>query len=73
MTIQNNIVKSETVLWGVLDGNEDWQEEILSTNPAKFEAIRVLAKRDGFGRFRISTIDLSSLPDFSKTINHKTT
>jgi len=55
----------ETILWGVRDGNESWQEEILSTNPARFDEIKALAARDGFGGFRIGTVDLSTAPDFT--------
>lgn len=55
----------ETILWGVRDGNEAWQEEILSTNPARFEEIKALAAQDGFGKFRIGTVDLSTTPDFT--------
>lgn len=59
----------ERILWGVRNGDEDWQESILSTNPAAFEKIRQMAERDGWGRFRESTLDLSERPDFAKTIN----
>jgi len=58
----------EKVLFGVKNGNEDWQEELLSTNPMRFEEIKTLASNDGFGRFRVATIDLSKKPDFTKTL-----
>ena len=60
-------MKNETVLWGVRSGNEDWQEEILSTNPARFEAIKSIAAKDGFGRFRVAIVDLSQPPNFRNT------
>jgi len=58
----------EMVLWGVLEGNEDWQEELLSTNPDRFEEIKAMAARDGFGRFRIARVDLNRPPDFAATV-----
>jgi hypothetical protein len=42
----------EHCLWGVKEGNEDWQEELLSTNPEAFERVKLLAAKDGYGRFR---------------------
>lgn len=43
------------ILWGVKNGDEDWQEVILSTKPETFEAVKKLAAADGFGRFRTAT------------------
>ena len=60
---------SESVLYGVKKGEEDWQEVILSTNPARFNEIKVLAASDGFDRFRVAHIDLSVAPDFTRTVN----
>jgi hypothetical protein len=54
----------ETVLYGVRNGNEDWQEELLSTNPLFFEQAKSLAAKDGFGRFRVSVVNLRTPPDF---------
>lgn len=61
-------MKNETVLWGVKNGEPEWAECILSTNPTRFDEIKLLAMRDGFGRFRIAVIDLSSPPNFAKTV-----
>ena len=61
----------ESVLWGVKDNDEDWQEVVLSTNPQAFERIKKQATKDGFGRFRIGSIDLTEKPDFTKTINRR--
>lgn len=69
---ESDDMKNETVLLGVRNGNEDWQEELLSTNPATFEAVKAISARDGFGRFRVATIDLTTPPDFRKSINTKT-
>lgn len=57
-------MQQETVLWGVRNGNEDWQEEILSTNPQRFEEIKKMAAKDGFGRFRTATVNLDTPPNF---------
>lgn len=59
---------SEKVLFGVRQGDEDWQEVVLCTQPARFDAVKKLAARDGFGRFRIAAIDLSAPPDFAKVV-----
>lgn len=59
----------ETCLWGTRNGDEDWQEQLLSTNPDRFEEIKKLATKDGFGRFRVVQLDLRVKPDFRKTIN----
>lgn len=58
----------EFVLFGVKNGNEDWQEEVLATNPEAFEAVKEIAARDGFGRFRVAVLDLRQPPDFAKCI-----
>lgn len=60
----------ETVLYGVRVGNEDWQEEIITTNPSKLAEAKAWATANGFDRFRVATIDLSVPPDFTKVINH---
>lgn len=57
-----------TVLWGVKEGDEDWMETILSTQPERFEAVKAMAARDGWGRFRVATIDLTTTPDFTKAV-----
>jgi hypothetical protein len=57
-----------TVLWGVKEGDEDWQETILCTQPDRIEAVKEIAKRDGWGRFRVAVVDLTTPPDFSKAV-----
>jgi len=59
---------TERVLYGTRKDNEDWQEEIISTNPAVFDKAKAWAKEQGFDRFRIDEIDLSTPPDFTKAI-----
>lgn len=61
----------ETVLYGIPAGNtERYQEVLLLTNatPENIERVRVLAARDGFHSFRVAVIDLSTPPDFRRTI-----
>lgn len=61
----------EWVLWGIREGNEGWQEELLIARPTRelFPKVRELAARDGFGRFREAWVDISTPPDFTKTLN----
>ena len=59
----------EQVLYGTRKGDEDWQEEIISTNPEAFNEAQAWATEQGFNRFRIAEIDLSTPPDFTRTIN----
>ncbi len=66
--VENEVFGVETLLYGVRNGNEDWQEELLTTNPDAFERVKELAAADGFGRFRVATIDLSVPPDFTKVL-----
>ena len=61
-------MKNETLLYGRKLNSEEWEEEILSSNPDHFEAIKKLAAKDGFGHFRIAEINLIRLPDFKKVI-----
>lgn len=58
----------EKVLFGVKVGDEAWKETVLCTQPARFAEVKKLAAKDGWGRFRIATIDLSVPPDFSKGV-----
>lgn len=57
-----------TVLWGVRNGDEDWKETVLCTQPERFDAVKILAARQGWGRFRVATIDLKDRPDFAKAV-----
>jgi hypothetical protein len=60
--------ESETVLYGRKLDSEEWQEELLTTNPARIEEVKRLAGDAGYGHFRVATIDLSTPPDFRRTI-----
>jgi len=57
-----------TVLWGVRNGDEDWKETVLCTQPERFDEVKIMATRDGWGRFRVATIDLTVAPDFTKAV-----
>lgn len=62
----------ETILYGIPKGEtERYMEVLLLTNatPEKIERVKALAARDGFHSFRVAVIDLSTPPDFTKTIN----
>jgi hypothetical protein len=60
---------SETVLYGRKIDAAEWEEQILSTNPPRFDEIKRLAAADGFGHFRIAVIDLSAPPNFAATVS----
>lgn len=61
-------LRQEQILYGVKQGEEDWKEDILSTNPKNFERIKDLAAKDGYGRFRIAIYN-GEAPDFGSAIN----
>lgn len=54
----------EHILYGVRVGDEDWQEQIISTNPAAFTKASEWATANGFDRLRVAVIDLTVAPDF---------
>jgi hypothetical protein len=64
-------VKTEQVLWGCRVGMPDYMEEILSTKPENFDRVEARAMQDGWDRFRVATIDLSTPPNFTGTIKSK--
>jgi hypothetical protein len=53
------------VLWAVKKGNPDWQEELISVNPANFEYARRMASLDGYDKFRIAEIG-TDIPDLTR-------
>jgi hypothetical protein len=61
-------MNTATVMWGVKNGDPDWMETILSTQPERFEEVKAMARRDGWGRFRVARINLDKPPDFAKTV-----
>lgn len=56
------------VLWGVKEGDEDWRETVLCTQPERFDAVKIMAAKDGWGRFRVGTVDLTTPPDFTQAV-----
>lgn len=58
----------ERVLMGTRKGDEDWQEQIITTDETRFAAARRWALDNGFDRFRVADIDLDTPPDFVKTL-----
>jgi hypothetical protein len=59
----------ETILWAVKVGDEDWQEQIITTDENQIEAAKEWASNNGFDRFRVAKIDLGVKPDFVSTLN----
>ena len=59
----------ETILWAVKVGDEDWQEQIITTDESKIEEASNWAKENGYDRLRVAVIDLGVKPDFPSTIN----
>lgn len=62
----------ETVLYGKRKNvaADSWEEELLLTNatPELIEKVKALATKDGFHSFRVAEIDLSTAPNFTKTV-----
>jgi hypothetical protein len=58
------------VLWGVKKGDADWKEQIITENEQQIENAKKWAVDNGFDRFRIQMIDLSTPPDFKKTFKN---
>lgn len=59
----------ETILWAVKVGDEDWQEQIITTDESKINEASNWAKENGYDRLRVAVIDLGVKPDFPGTIN----
>ena len=62
---------TERTLWAVRKGDEDWQEEVITstTDAVHFLKARKWAMDNGFDRLRESAFD-GSKPDFIKAIRH---
>ena len=58
------------MLWAVKTGNEDWEEEIITTDEERIPAAKQWATENGFDRFRIADYRDGEKPDFAKTLNH---
>lgn len=59
------------VLWGIRKNAPDWQEEIITTQPLKFDAARTWAVSQGFDRFRVAEYMDDDRPDFAGAISRK--
>lgn len=58
----------DRILWAVKIGDEDWQEQIISTDATKFPAARAWAIANGFDRLRESVMD-DGPPRFDLCLN----
>ena len=60
----------ETVLWGIREGEQDWQEELItSTADSKhLENAKTWALNNGFNRLRVAEFKLEK-PHFVRTIS----
>ena len=59
----------DVILYAVKVGNEDWQEELITTADAsdkeKLSNAKAWAESQGFDRFRVAAFD-GSAPDFTR-------
>jgi len=60
--------KIETILYAVKIDNEDWQEEIITTNANVIDKATKWAAENGYDRFRISQFDPQEKPTFGNKI-----
>ena len=64
--------KRELILWGLRKGeNRPWMEELLLTHATSMEEIKKIkkiAEKEGWHHFRVDFVDLTTPPDFTKTI-----
>lgn len=58
----------EQLLYGRKAGEPDYKEQLLCTQPERFQEVRILAGRDGYVIFRETSIDLSVRPNFARTL-----
>lgn len=63
-----NMKTKETVAWCTKTGAPDWTEELLTDDEKQIPAAKAWAEANGY-TVRISTIDLATSPDFTKTLN----
>ncbi len=61
-------MEAEHILYAVKIGDEDWQEQIITTHKDRFEAAKKWAIENGFHMFREAVVD-GSPPDFIATLN----
>ena len=56
------------ILYGTRKGQPDWREEIITEHEKQFPQAKTWAKKNGFDRFRVATIDLREKPDFTNCV-----
>lgn len=61
-------MKNEQVLYGLKKGDPEWKEQIISTNPKAFKNAIVWAKKAGFVKLKVRTINLEIPPDFARAV-----
>ena len=61
-------METQFVLYGIRQGAEDWQEEIITTCRERETAARKWAEANGFDRFRVANYD-DSPPDFTNVLS----
>ncbi len=59
----------EKILYGTKKNEADYMEEVISTQPHRFDKVIKMATDCGYDRFRVAEIDLSCQPDFVGAIN----
>ena len=57
------------ILFAVKIGDADWQEQLITEQPERIAEASTWAEANGFDRLRVADIDLSTPPDFTKTLN----
>jgi len=60
--------QTEKVLFCTKIGEPEWTEQLLTNNPENFEKAKKWAEENGY-IVREAIINLSTPPDFTKTIN----
>ena len=58
----------EKILYGTRIGDEDWQEEIITTNAQAIDKAREWAMANGFDRLRVATFRWGEMPNFAKAV-----
>ena len=61
--------KTYTILWAVKIGEPSWAEQVITERSDKIEEAKQWATKNGFDRFRVSTLDMTEKPNFNSTLN----
>lgn len=61
----------EKVLFATKIGDPNWKEDFITDKENEIEAATAWCKANGYDRIRVAVIDLSTPPDFTKTLNLK--